>query len=102
MSTHDEMFEVLADPRRREILDALRARELAVTALVDAIGIHQSGVSRHLGILLQAGFVTVRAEGSRRLYAVRLERFRELAAWAARFLERRARRDRRATARGRA
>jgi DNA-binding transcriptional ArsR family regulator len=102
MSTHGELFEILADPRRRQILDALRARELAVNALVDAIGIHQSGVSRHLGILLQAGFVTVRAEGSRRLYAVRLERFRELAAWTMRFLERRERRDRRATARGRA
>ena len=102
MATHDELFEVLVDPRRREILDALRGRELPVNALVDAIGIHQSGVSRHLGILLAAGFVTVRADGSRRLYAVRLERFRELAAWAARFLERRARRDRRATARGRA
>ena len=102
MATYNELFEVLVDPRRREILDALRAKELPVNALVDAIGIHQSGVSRHLCILLQAGFVTVRAEGSRRLYALRLERFRELSAWAARFLERRERRERRATARGRA
>ena len=102
MTVYDEIFEVLVDPRRRHIVDALRGKELPVNALVDAIGIHQSGVSRHLGILLAAGFVTVRAEGSQRLYSLRLQHFRELAAWATRFLEPRTRRDRRATARGRA
>ena len=102
MVMHDELFAILADPRRRQIVEALRGKELPVNALVDAIGIHQSGVSRHLGILLVAGFVTVRADGSQRLYALRLQRFRELAAWATRFLEPRARRDRRTTARGRA
>jgi len=102
MATHSEMFEILVDPRRRQILEALRGKELPVTTLVDAVGIHQSGVSRHLGLLLQAGFVTVSAAGSHRLYALRHERFRQLAAWTSRFLEPRARRDRRATARGRA
>jgi DNA-binding transcriptional ArsR family regulator len=104
---HDELFRVLAEPRRREIVEALRTRELAVNAIVDAVGIHQSGVSRHLGILLASGFVQVRAEGSQRLYALRAERFRELATWLGRYRsmwERREvrRRDRRIKARGRA
>src|SRR3569623_987268 len=102
MATHSEMFEILVDPRRRQILEALRGKALPVSTLVDAVGIHQSGGSRHLGLLLQAGFVSVRADVSHRLYALRHERFRQLAAWPSRFLEPRARRDRRATARGRA
>lgn len=44
-------------------------------------GVHQSGVSRHLRILHESGFVSVRPEGQRRLYALRPEPFRELDTW---------------------
>lgn len=78
---HDAVFEVLADPTRRRLIDVLRTGERAVNDLVEAVAIHQSGVSRHLGILASAGFVQVRAEGAQRLYSLRPEPFHELDAW---------------------
>lgn len=76
-------FETLADPTRRRILAALRTGEQPVSDLVDRAGVRQSGVSRHLRILHEAGFVSMRPDGQRRLYALRPEPFRELEAWLA-------------------
>jgi DNA-binding transcriptional ArsR family regulator len=76
-------FETLADPTRRRIVEALRSGERQVGEIVDQAGIHQSGVSRHLRILHESGFVSVRPDGQRRLYALRPEPFRELDAWLA-------------------
>ena len=80
---HTETFETLADPTRRRIVEALRDGEQQVNDIVRQAGIHQSGVSRHLRILHQGGFVSVRADGQRRLYALRPEPFSELDAWLA-------------------
>jgi DNA-binding transcriptional ArsR family regulator len=82
---HIEGFSALADPTRLRLLDALRAGERPVNDLVAAVDIHQSGVSRHLRILQQAGFVTVRPDGAQRFYALRAEPFRELDAWVGQF-----------------
>jgi DNA-binding transcriptional ArsR family regulator len=78
-----ETLAVLADPTRRRIVEALRGGERQVGEIVDQAGIHQSGVSRHLRILHESGFVSVRPDGQRRLYALRPEPFRELDAWVA-------------------
>ena len=78
---HSQTFETLADPRRRFIVEALCEGERQVSEIVERAGIHQSGVSRHLRILHEAGFVTVRSEGQRRYYALRPEPFRELDDW---------------------
>jgi DNA-binding transcriptional ArsR family regulator len=80
---HIDTFEALADPTRRRIVQALRDGERQVSEIVTEAGIHQSGVSRHLRILHEAGFVSVRPEGQRRLYALRPDPFRELEAWLA-------------------
>jgi DNA-binding transcriptional ArsR family regulator len=80
---HSDAFETLADPTRRRIVAALRQGERQVGDIVREAGIHQSGVSRHLKILHEAGFVSVRPEGQRRLYALRPEPFRDLDAWLA-------------------
>ena len=82
---HANVFETLADPTRRSIVEALRSGERAVNEIVEAVEIHQSGVSRHLRILHEAGFVQVRPEGQQRLYSLRPEPFRELDAWVARY-----------------
>ena len=76
-----DVFQTLADPTRRLVIDALRNGEKQVNDIVKRVGIDQSGVSRHLRILLEAGFVSKRPEGQRRLYALRPNRFRELDAW---------------------
>jgi DNA-binding transcriptional ArsR family regulator len=78
---HMTGFQTLADPTRRRIVEVLRRGEQPVNDIVDSVNIHQSGVSRHLGILHEAGFVQVRALGAQRLYSLRPEPFRELDAW---------------------
>lgn len=85
MSMHTDPFQTLADPTRRRIVEALGDGERSVNELVAAVGIHQSGVSRHLGILHDAGFVEVRPQGPQRLYSLRAEPFRELEAWLGRY-----------------
>jgi DNA-binding transcriptional ArsR family regulator len=82
---HITAFETLADPMRQQIVETLRGGEQAVGDIVDRVSIHQSGVSRHLRILNEAGFVRVRADGPRRLYSLRPEPFRELDAWVTRY-----------------
>jgi len=79
----DVALETLADPTRRRIVETLRNGEQPVNDIVAEAGIHQSGVSRHLRILLETGFVAVRPDGPRRLYRLRPEPFRELDAWLA-------------------
>lgn len=79
--THVDAFQVLADPTRRRIVEVLRGGERQVNDVVERLDIHQSGVSRHLRILRDAGFVQVRPEGQRRLYSLRPEPFRELEEW---------------------
>ena len=80
-----DTFQTLADPTRRRVLDALRRGEQPVNDLVAAVGIHQSGISRHLRILHEAGFVTVRPDGQRRLYSLQPEPFRAIEDWLARY-----------------
>jgi len=76
-----DVFQILADPTRRRLVDALRSGERSVSELVDVVDIGQPGVSRQLAILQDARFVVVRPEGRRRLYALRPDRFRELDDW---------------------
>ena len=80
-----DVFEILADPTRRRLVEALRAGERSVNELVEVVDIGQPGVSRQLAILQDARFVRVRPDGRRRLYALRPERFRELDEWMARY-----------------
>lgn len=79
--TQEQIFETLADPTRRRIVEALREGERPVNDIVQRAGVHQSGVSRHLRILHESGFVTVRPKGQQRLYALRPEPFRALDSW---------------------
>jgi len=76
-------FETLSDRTRRRIVESLKSGEKPVGEIVKDSGIHQSGVSRHLRILSEAGFVSMRALGQQRLYSLRPEPFRELEAWLA-------------------
>jgi DNA-binding transcriptional ArsR family regulator len=78
---NDLVFDTLADPTRRRIVEVLLSGERAVNDIVGEVDIAQSGVSRHLRILSEAGFVQVRADGQRRLYSLRPEPFEELDAW---------------------
>jgi len=80
-----DLFAVLADPTRRRMLELVGQRERAVGELVDAVGISQPGVSKHLRVLLEAGLVRSRARGKHRLYRMRATPLREVETWIARF-----------------
>src|ERR1700730_13228655 len=64
----------VAEPRRQEILRLVWKDEVAVGDLARRLGVSYAAVSQHLGLLRDAGFVTVRADGKRRLYRADHER----------------------------
>lgn len=82
-------FEVLSDPVRRRILELIAESEhtsgAVSTAIQQEFGITQPAVSQHLRILREAGFATVRPDGTRRLYSVSQEALRDVDAWLDRF-----------------
>jgi len=80
-----QTFEVLAEPRRRTILDLLRDGERSVGELVDELSLSQPAVSKHLRVLREAGLVTSRVAGQHRIYALDRGPLAELDGWLERF-----------------
>lgn len=76
-------FEVLAEPRRREILELLRDGERPVGDLVKKMKLSQPGVSKHLRVLREAGLVEAIPDAQRRLYRLRPEPLSEIDVWLA-------------------
>ena len=76
-------FQVLAEPRRRQILDLLRGAERPVGDLVQRLELSQPAVSKHLRVLREAGLVAVRQDAQRRWYRLRPEPLAEVDAWLA-------------------
>src|SRR6266480_497823 len=80
-STTSDVFNAVAEARRREILDALMAGEKTVGAIVNDLSMSQPQVSKHLRVLSEVGLVRCRAEGRRRLYRLEPVRLRPLQEW---------------------
>lgn len=78
-----DAFSVLAEPIRRRILDELRVSESSVSELVKALHVSQPGISKHLKVLRDAGFVSCRVAAQQRIYRIDLRPFRNLDAWMA-------------------
>ena len=83
METQITLFQALGEPTRFHIVEAMRSGECAVGDIVGRMHIQQSGVSRHLRILMDAGIVQMRPDGQKRLYSLRKEAFDQLDAWVA-------------------
>ena len=83
--TTSDVFNAVAEARRREILDALITGEKAVGAIVNDLSISQPQVSKHLRVLSEVGLVRCRAEGRRRLYSLEPTRLRPLHEWLAKY-----------------
>ena len=75
------VFEVLADPSRRRMLNLLRETDRSAGELGQALSVSQPGVSKHLRVLREAGLVSVRAEAQRRVYRLRPAALAEIADW---------------------
>ena len=81
MADEARVLDALGDPTRRAVLELLRGGERSVRELTDATEVSQPAVSQHLRVLRDAGLVTVRPEGTRRLYRVDLDGLAGLRAW---------------------
>lgn len=77
----DDVFAVIAETTRREILISLRSGDKAVGEMVCELGVSQPTVSKHLKVLREAGLVTMRAQGQKRFYSLRAEPLREIVMW---------------------
>jgi DNA-binding transcriptional ArsR family regulator len=77
------LFDVLADPSRRRVLDLLRDDDHTVTELVDALDMSQPAVSKHLRVLRDAGLVEARVDAQRRIYTLCPEPLADVDAWLA-------------------
>jgi DNA-binding transcriptional ArsR family regulator len=84
-ATTADTFNAVAEPRRRAILDALGGGERSVNDLVEALGLAQPQVSKHLRVLREVGAVDVRDDGRRRLYRVNGQALRPIHDWVVSF-----------------
>jgi DNA-binding transcriptional ArsR family regulator len=83
-TTHDP-FNAVAEPKRRQVLEALGRQELSVNDIVQKLGWKQPMVSKHLSVLKQVGLVSERRIGRQRLYRVNAEQLRPIYEWVAPF-----------------
>lgn len=83
-ASDDNVFNAIACPTRRALLDALSVGELNVSRLVDAVDVSQSAVSQQLAVLKRAGLVEERTQGRFRYYSLRAKPLTEVDAWVAR------------------
>src|SRR3954453_20568844 len=84
-ATTADPFNAIAEPRRRQILDVLAGGERAVNELVNALGLAQPQVSKHLRVLREVGAVDVRGEGRQRLYRLNGAALRPIHDWVKNF-----------------
>jgi len=76
-----DAFAVIADPTRRRIIDTLREGSADVTTLIERLDLSQSLVSKHLGVLRDAGTVRVEVAGKRRVYHLADDPLPAVLAW---------------------
>ena len=84
-ATTSDVFNAVAEPRRREILDALAEGEASVGDLVTRLHLPQPQVSKHLGVLRQVDLVTCRVAGRQRVYRLHAEPLQPLHDWVRQF-----------------
>ncbi|MBZ2195705.1 ArsR/SmtB family transcription factor [Occultella gossypii] len=86
-ATTADAFNAVAEPLRRDILDALADAERSVGEVVDLLGLGQPQASKHLRVLREVGLVDVRDEGRRRLYRTNAHALRPIHEWVSRYEE---------------
>jgi DNA-binding transcriptional ArsR family regulator len=84
-ATTSDSFNAIAEPRRREILLLLAAREHSVSEIVATLRTDQPSVSKHLRVLREVGLVRMRCNGRQKLYRTNAEGIRPLHEWASEF-----------------
>lgn len=81
----NDVFQAIADPNRRHLLEELRRQPQTVNELANGLPISRPAVSQHLKALLDSGLVTVESKGTSRIYTVRMDGFMHVNLWVDQF-----------------
>ncbi len=76
-----DVFQAIADPTRRQIINMLAGKELNLNAIAENFEVSRPAISKHIRILTECGLVTVRQRGRERYCAAQLKRLAEVAEW---------------------
>lgn len=83
--TTSDPFSAIAEPKRRELIEAMVGKELTVSELVDITGWNQPMVSKHLNVLKQVELVSERKDGRFRVYTINAEPLKPIQDWVIQF-----------------
>ncbi|SHF16541.1 ArsR/SmtB family transcription factor [Pedobacter caeni] len=80
-----DVFQAIADPTRREIIDLISQQSLNLNAVADHFDMSRPAVSKHIKILMECGLIMIRQDGRERYCEPQLQKIREVAAWAEKY-----------------
>lgn len=84
-ATTSDVYNAIAEPKRRELLECIAGRERSVSELVEAVRLDQPSVSKHLRVLREVRLVSVRREGRKRLYSANTRALEPVRDWVGQF-----------------
>ena len=87
MQTRRDVFQAIADPTRREIINLLAQESLNLNAVADNFNISRPAISKHIKILTECGLIIIRQEGRERYCHAQLHKLKEVVNWAERYSE---------------
>ena len=82
-----DVFQAIADPTRREIINMLAKNELNLNAVADNFSISRPAISKHIKILTECGLVVIKQQGRERYCRAELKKLKEVAEWTERYKE---------------
>lgn len=82
MEMRRDVFQAIADPTRRKIIDLLARQPLNLNAVADNFDISRPAISKHIRILTECGLITIRQQGRERYCEARLQQLKDVASWA--------------------
>jgi DNA-binding transcriptional ArsR family regulator len=81
MELRRDVFQAIADPTRREIMDILSSKSLNLNAVADHFDVSRPAISRHIKILAECGLIRIRQEGRERICSADLDKLKEIDLW---------------------
>jgi DNA-binding transcriptional ArsR family regulator len=81
MITRRDVFQAIADPTRRDIINLVTHQALTPNALAESFEVSRQAISKHLQILTECGLIVVKQQGRERYYEARLDRLKDVAHW---------------------
>ena len=81
MQTRRDVFQAIADPTRREILNMIANQSLNLNAVADNFEISRPAISKHIKILTECGLVSIKQQGRERICEAKLEKLNEVSEW---------------------